>query len=62
MVDDTYYTVKDLMERLSLGRNKVLRLCQSESFPAVKIGKTYRVSAKQLENWFEQYAGTEFYF
>lgn len=56
-----YYTPKELGEILSLGRNKVYRLCSIKGFPAIKFGSTYRINCIKFHKWLEVHEGMDIY-
>jgi excisionase family DNA binding protein len=43
-----------MQEMLSIGRTKAWQLVASGEVPAVKIGRSVRVSRKELEQWLEE--------
>lgn len=43
--------LKETAEVLGLGINKVQELVRREDFPAMKVGKTWRVSSDGLAEW-----------
>jgi excisionase family DNA binding protein len=43
-----------MQEMLSIGRTKAWQLVASGEVPAVKIGRSVRVSRKELEGWLEE--------
>ena len=47
----TVYTVKDLQEILSIGKNTAYALIKSNAFPVVKIMDTYRIPIEPFEKW-----------
>jgi len=53
-------STKQMAEFLGLGRNTVLRLCQTKEkgFPAIRIGNRYRADIEKLKAWREElYSG-----
>lgn len=52
-----YYTVKDLLLLLPIGRNSVYRLVNQEGFPKVKVGKKIIIPAVKFHEWFESNLG-----
>lgn len=44
-------TVKDLTEKLGVGRDTAYALMRAKGFPSFKIGKRYFVSEEALEEW-----------
>ena len=51
-----YLTPKDVQEILKISRNNVYALFNSEDFPAVRIGKQFRVSEKAFDEYLERKA------
>ena len=49
-----YLTPKDVQGILKISRNNVYALFKSEDFPAVKIGKQFRVSEEALEKYLNE--------
>lgn len=49
--------VKDIMERLGIGKDRAYALMKSKSFPATQLGKTYFVTTVKFEEWLEANAG-----
>lgn len=50
-MEKQYYTVEELMEILSIGRNTAYKLIQTKGFPVLKIGKSYRISIEGFQKW-----------
>ena len=45
-------TIEETMEYLHINsRKKMYKLCHLDSFPAIKIGKSFVVSAEGLKKW-----------
>ena len=55
------YTTKDMMRILKFGKTKMNALLRSGEFPAVKIGRQYRITKEELEKWLEENKGKEIY-
>lgn len=49
-----FYTVQDIQKILCIGRNKAITLLKTEGFPAIKIGRTYRVDSDDFNKWLEE--------
>jgi excisionase family DNA binding protein len=49
-----WLTLREMQEMLSIGRTKAWQLVASGEVPAVKIGRSVRVSRKELEGWLEE--------
>lgn len=47
-------TIPQVMECMSLGRNKVYDLIQKEGLPVLRFGRSVRVSYTALQRWLEQ--------
>ena len=48
-LDREWLTLREMQEMLSIGRTKAWQLVASGEVPAVKIGRSVRVSRKELE-------------
>ncbi len=46
-----FYTVKEVKEMLGIGQDKVYKMFASGEIPSIKVGRLYRVSRKDFENW-----------
>jgi excisionase family DNA binding protein len=53
-LDREWLTLREVQEMLSIGRTKAWQLVASGEVPAVKIGRSVRVSCKELEEWLEE--------
>ncbi len=52
---DNWITVKDLQEILGIGHTKAYELVTSPGgLPSVRIGKSIRISRRELATWLEQ--------
>ncbi len=49
-----YLKVPEVAEFLRIGRSRAYELVGSGEIPSVKIGRSVRVSRKELERWLEQ--------
>lgn len=49
-------SVKDLQRTMGIGRNAAYELVNRADFPAVRIGKTIRIPAKDFEEWLSESA------
>ena len=47
------YTVDEIMDVLSIGRNAAYDLVKSGAFHYVKIGGQYRISKKSFDKWLD---------
>ncbi|MBQ8945917.1 MAG: helix-turn-helix domain-containing protein [Lachnospiraceae bacterium] len=53
--DYSVLSARELAERLHIGRDKAYALIKSKSFPSIKLGGRYIVTAKALNEWLDQY-------
>ena len=53
-LDREWLTLREMQEMLSIGRTKAWQLVASGEVPAVKIGRSVRISRKELEGWLEE--------
>ena len=53
-LDREWLTLREMQEMFSIGRTKAWQLVASGEVPAVKIGRSVRVSRKELEGWLEE--------
>lgn len=60
-VSKDFLTVKELCEQLQISRNFAYKLIATKGFPAVRIGKRYRISRQGLIDWTKQNAGSQIY-
>ena len=49
-------TIADLCERLSLGRSTIYQLLGANTWPVIRVGKSVRVRASDVEAWLERHA------
>lgn len=47
------YTVDEIMDILSIGKNAAYNLVNSGVFHYVKVGGHYRISKKSFDNWLD---------
>lgn len=52
-----YLTVKDVQDILQMGKDKVYQLCSLEGFPAIKIGKQYKINPEKFKKWLDRHEG-----
>ncbi|RJX23237.1 MAG: DNA-binding protein [Ammonifex sp.] len=50
-------TVEETARFLRRGYRCVLCLCHSKNFPAVRLGRTWRINRDGLRRWLEEQAG-----
>lgn len=56
-----YLTIKDLQEKLHIGRNMAYSLAHTPGFPMVKIGQRYVISEEKLDEFLSHYYGKEIF-
>jgi excisionase family DNA binding protein len=49
-----YLKVPEIAEELRIARSRAYELVADGTIPAVRIGRSVRVSRKELERWLEQ--------
>ncbi len=49
-------SVKDLQKSLGIGRNSAYELVNRADFPAIRIGKSIRIPAKDFDEWLSENA------
>lgn len=54
-----FLNVQDIQNLFGIGRNKAIALMNSKGFPAIKLGRTYRVDSAELEEWIKKNKGKE---
>ena len=47
-------TIKELAEYLQIAEKTAYRLVLDKTIPAFKVGGSWRISQKEIENWVEQ--------
>jgi excisionase family DNA binding protein len=52
-VEETYYTLREVAERLKVSRRTVYRWVQAKELPAYKLGGEFRVTERDLERFLE---------
>lgn len=45
--------VKDIQKIFGIGRSKAVALMNTKGFPAIRLGRTYRVDSEKLEEWID---------
>lgn len=50
-----FLTVEELAAFLRIGRSKAYELCHQPDFPAIRIGRTIRISREAFLAWLAQY-------
>lgn len=56
-IENIFLTPKDIMNHLQIGKDKVYLLCALKGFPAIKIGKTYRIDPQKYIKWINEHIG-----
>ena len=51
------YTVDEIQDILSIGRNAAYELVKSGQFHTVRIGGSIRISKKSFDTWLDQLSG-----
>ena len=49
-----FYTPKEIAERLGIHRNTVVKMILRRELPAIVIGKLYRITEAQLQEYLEK--------
>lgn len=52
-------SVNDVKNYLKIGSSKAYALCRRKDFPALKLGKLYRIPKNSFLRWIEQTAGDQ---
>jgi excisionase family DNA binding protein len=52
-VEETYYTLPEIAEKLKVSRRTVYRWVQAEQLPAYKLGGEFRITERDLERFLE---------
>ncbi|MBQ7689347.1 MAG: helix-turn-helix domain-containing protein [Clostridia bacterium] len=55
--DKKTYTVDEIQDILSLGKNTAYRLANSGQFKTVRVGSAIRISKKSFDEWLDQNLG-----
>jgi len=55
-----FYTVKDIMQKMGIGKNKAYKLFRAKAFPAIKCGNSYIIHKDQFERWIKINSGACF--
>ena len=50
---EKFFTPEELAGRFKLTRMTIYRLIRARKIPAIRIGKSYRISEQDLEKWME---------
>lgn len=46
-----FLTVKQMMQLLNISKTTAYKLINTDSFPAIRIGRSIRIDKKELQNW-----------
>jgi excisionase family DNA binding protein len=52
-VEETYYTLPEIAEKLRVSRRTVYRWVQARELPAYKLGGEFRVTERDLKHFLE---------
>jgi excisionase family DNA binding protein len=52
-VEETYYTLREVAEKLRVSRRTVYRWVQAKELPAYKLGGEFRITERDLEKFLE---------
>ncbi len=52
-VEETYYTLPEIAEKLKVSRRTVYRWVQAGELPAYKLGGEFRITERDLEKFLE---------
>lgn len=58
-MDTVYYTVKEIAALLKVSTRTILDRIRADELKAFKIGKDWRVSKKNLEEWIQRQMGDQ---
>lgn len=50
-------TTKELSEMLEISIDKARQLCRAKDFPAIRVGKEYKIVLSKLDKWLEDHVG-----
>jgi excisionase family DNA binding protein len=53
-VEETYYTLPEVAEKLKVSRRTVYRWVQAGELPAYKLGGEFRITERDLEQFLEE--------
>ena len=53
-VEETYYTLPEIAEKLKVSRRTVYRWVQGKELPAYKLGGEFRITERDLERFLEE--------
>lgn len=50
-MDKRFISVQELKDLFDIPQSQVYKLIRKKGFPAIKLGKSYRIDSMKLENW-----------
>jgi excisionase family DNA binding protein len=53
VVEETYYTLREVAEKLKVSRRTVYRWVQAKELPAYRLGGEFRITERDLERFLE---------
>ena len=53
-MDKRFISVQELKDLFSIPQSQVYKLIRKKGFPAIKLGKSYRIDSLKLENWIDR--------
>jgi excisionase family DNA binding protein len=53
IVEETYYTLREVAEKLRVSRRTVYRWVQAKELPAYRLGGEFRITERDLERFLE---------
>lgn len=56
MNDPKAYTVNEVAQALQVSRNRIYDMVATGELPALRLGKTIRIPAEQLDQWIQKNA------
>ncbi len=54
VVEETYYTLPEIADKLKVSRRTVYRWVQGKELPAYKLGGEFRITERDLERFLEE--------
>ena len=54
-------TVKELQNKLNMGKNKTYKLVHTKGFPTIRIGKTILIPEDELQQWLSDNINSQIY-
>lgn len=54
MTELKFYSAKEVQELLHIGRDKTYKLMSLDTFPSIRLGRTFIVGKEALINWLEE--------